>query len=470
MATLLAALATFGAGFVLRPFGAIVFGRLGDTHGRKSAFLATMVLMGGATAAIGLLPTYSTAGWVAPALLVLLRLIQGLAIGGEFGGAVTYVAEHSPPGRKGFYTSWLQTTGTIGLLLSLGVIMVLRTFLTEEQFAAWGWRVPFLLSLILLAFSLAIRMRLGESPAFVEMRASGTVSRQPLRDTFGNPKVRSAVLIAIFGMVAGQAVIWYMGHFYSLQFLSATLKLDHKLASTYLACALVLATPFFVIFGWLSDKVGRLPLMMLGCVLSAALFIPVFKGLEHFGNPALEAFRATHVVQLAGNDCSLTPSTQGPTQCALARSYLTSLAVPVQVIDSSSSLQIISGDDVLEGFRKPELNKLLQNQGLPMSAESTQVNGVAVVLLLMALVLMAALVYGPLGAHLTEQFPVHVRYSAVSVSLQFGNGWIGGFGPFIATALVSSSGDVYQGLWYPIGVSVLAVVVTIFSVKPVSKY
>jgi MFS family permease len=465
-AAILASLATFGAGFVLRPFGAIVFGRLGDMVGRKKTFLITMMIMGVGTAAIGFLPTFQTIGWAAPAVLVTLRLVQGLAIGGEFGGAVTYIAEHSPADRRGLMTSWLQITGTIGLLLSLGLILGLRSCMSPENFASWGWRIPFMLSILLLAYSLFMRMKLEESPVFLEMKAHGRGSSNPIKDTFANKSNLKMVMLAIFGAVAGQAVIWYTAHFYSLQFLTATLKINPQSAYAYLTIALILATPFFLVFGWLSDKIGRKAIMMSGCLLAALFFMPIFKGLAQYGNPALVDFRAKTMVVIEGGDCRedqtfigqlFQPLATKP--CTKARSFLAANAVPYTVKPGGAELTISVGDQTFTGFDDKVLRTALLAKGMPSAADPAQVNAPMVVLHLFALVFFSTMVYGPMGAFLVEQFPTNIRYSGVSVALQFGNGWIGGFAPFIATAVVMASGDIFQGLLYTVIVSAITLVV-----------
>lgn len=465
-AAILASLATFGAGFVLRPFGAIVFGRLGDLVGRKKTFLVTMMIMGLATATIGFLPTFETIGWAAPAILVLLRLVQGLAIGGEFGGAVTYIAEHADPRHRGVTTSWLQITGTLGLLASLTVILVLRSSLSAESFASWGWRVPFVLSLGLLAYSLYVRMRLEESPIFLEMKAHGKGSRNPVKDIFGNSRTLRIVLVTIFGAVAGQAVIWYTAHFYSLQFLTTMLKLPAQSAYAYLTIALVLATPFFVLFGWLSDLVGRKWIMLTGCLLSALLFMPLFQGLAKYGNPALEEFRArTHVV-IEGSDCREEQSFVGQLfqpkatkPCTRARSFLAAQGIPYSLQQQQGELRLVIGEMILPGFDEAVVRRVLVERGMPLTADPARVNAPMIVLMLFGLIFLSTMVYGPMGAFLVEQFPTQVRYSGVSVALQFGNGWIGGFAPFVATAMVVGSGDIFHGLLYTIAVSLITLVV-----------
>lgn len=455
-AAFLASLATFGAGFVLRPFGALVFGRLGDLVGRKKTFLVTMLIMGVATAGVGLLPSFQSIGWWAPVILVTLRLLQGLAVGGEFGGAVTYVAEHSAQDQRGFLTAWIQITATLGLLLSILVVLACRQSMSAEAFASWGWRIPFVGSILILVLSLYIRAKLHESPVFQKMKAEGRTSKNPIKDVLGNPRNLRMLLVAIFGTVAGQAVIWYTGHFYSLFFMTNTLKLDQSQAYWYLTLALVLGTPFFLVFGWLSDRVGRKWIVVIGCALSALLFIPIFQGLMTYGNPQLAAFRASHVVKVAGPGCAADQSfvTQlfSPgqvTPCSRAKAFLSANAVPYE-IGPAEALTLRLGDKTLPGFDEPALRPALQEAGLPAKADPAHVNGPMVVLLLFVLVFLATMVYGPLGALLVELFPTQVRYSGVSLALQLGNGWIGGFAPLIAASVVVSTGDVFAGLWYTV--------------------
>ena len=465
-AAFLATLATFGAGFVLRPFGAIFFGRLGDMIGRKHTFLITMLVMGLATAAVGFLPTYETIGWLAPAILVTLRLLQGLAVGGEFGGAVTYVAEHASAKDRGFTTSWMQITATLGLLLSLLVILVCRNSMSAEAFANWGWRIPFVLSILLLVVSLYIRLKLEESPVFMRMKAEGKASKNPIKDTLGNKRTLRIVLLAIFGAVAGQAVIWYTGHFYSLFFMTSTLKINYQSAYTYLTVALLLGTPFFVFFGWLSDRAGRKWIMMAGCLISAIAFIPLFQGLTYYGNPALYEFRAKNTVIIEGGDCRedqsfvgqlFQPKTTKP--CTLAKSFLSNNAVPYELRPGSADLKIRVGDQTFNGYDQNILRESLTKRGLPTVADPAKINGPMVVLMLFCLVFLATMVYGPIGAFLVELFETKVRYSGVSVSLQFGNGWIGGFAPFLATMLVVSTGNIYAGLYYTVVIAALTFII-----------
>ncbi|WP_027552265.1 MFS transporter [Bradyrhizobium sp. Cp5.3] len=456
-AALLAALATFGAGFVLRPFGAVVFGRLGDLVGRKKTFLVTMLVMGLATAAVGLLPSFETFGWWAPTILVGLRLLQGLAVGGEFGGAVTYVAEHSDPDKRGFTTSWIQITATLGLFLSLAVIILCRSSMSAESFSSWGWRIPFIGSIALLILSLYIRLKLHESPVFQQMKAEGKGSKNPIVDTLGDRRNLRLVLVAIFGVVAGQAVIWYTGHFYSLYFMTTALKMSQDQANFYLLVALTLGTPFFLFFGWLSDKVGRKWIVVAGCALSALLIMPLFQSLATYGNPALAEFRAKTSVVIHGNDCGEDQSwigqlfrPQATKECTRLKAFLTANAVPYVVKTDTASLGVQVNDDPAAAFDEAKLLKELTERGLPSAKAPAQPNGPVVIAILFALVFLATMVYGPLGALLVELFPVHIRYSGVSVALQFGNGWIGGFAPFVATAVVIASGNIFGGLWYTI--------------------
>lgn len=464
-AALLAALATFGAGFVLRPFGAIVFGRLGDVVGRKKTFLITMLVMGIATAAIGLLPTFETLGWAAPALLVALRLLQGLAVGGEFGGAVTYVAEHSRADQRGFTTSWIQITGTLGLFLSLIVILICRASMSPEAFASWGWRLPFVGSIVLLLLSLYIRLKLHESPVFQQMKKEGRTSRSPIAETLGNPRNRKLVLIAIFGVVAGQAVVWYTGHFYSLYFMTTTLKLTHDQANLYLIIALTLGTPFFLFFGWLSDKIGRKGIVLTGCVLSAVLFVPLFQALAHYGNPPLAAFRAHTQVQISGEGCrahdslSLFQARDTGSACAPLKRQLAAHAVPYTVQDGTGPVRVAINGEALSDVSEPALMASLAAHGLPPAGAPVHPDGPMVVAVLFALIFLATMVYGPLGALLVELFPVQIRYSGVSLALQLGNGWIGGFAPFVATAVVIATGDIFGGLWYTVAFAALTAII-----------
>ncbi|HYW15811.1 MAG TPA: MFS transporter [Allosphingosinicella sp.] len=482
------ALAAFAAGFAVRPFGALVFGRIGDLVGRKYTFLVTMAIMGLSTFLVGLLPSYASVGVAAPIALVVLRLLQGLALGGEYGGAATYVAEHAPPGRRGFYTSWIQTTATLGLFAALLVVIGTRTALGEEAFAAWGWRIPFLLSILLLAVSLWIRLQLEESPVFRKMKAEGTTSKAPLRESFARWGNLRIVLIALFGAVAGQAVVWYTGQFYALFFLEKTLKVDGATANILIAIALALATPFFVFFGWLSDRIGRKPIILAGCALAALTYFPLFEGLTRAANPALyEAQQEAPVEVMAdARVCSLQFDPIGRTSfnrngCDIAKSLLAKAGIGYVSVDTGfgSGARLKIGNAFIDIPNAPatgepatharwaataeaDIKAALANAGYPSKAEPSQVDKPLVVGILFILVLYVTMVYGPIAALLVELFPSRIRYSSMSLPYHIGNGWFGGFLPTTAFAMVAATGDIYYGLWYPIGIAVLTLVVGLF--------
>jgi MFS family permease len=479
------ALAAFGAGFAVRPFGALVFGRLGDLVGRKHTFLITMGIMGGSTFAVGLLPTYATAGVLAPILLLALRLLQGLALGGEYGGAATYVAENSPAGKRGLFTSFIQTTATLGLFGALIVVIVTRTSLGEDAFKAWGWRIPFLISVILLGISLWIRMQLAESPVFVKMTNLGTTSKAPLAEAFGRWPNLKIVLISLLGGVMGQAVVWYTGQFYALFFLERIVKVDGATTNILIAIALVLATPGFVFFGWLSDKIGRKPIILAGCLVAVLTYFPLFGGLTRYANPALYAAQhATPVTVIADpGQCSFQfdPIGKNPfdtTSCDIAKSFLAKAGVSYQREDAppGAVAQIRSGGSTftapdpkvvkagadrkaaIAAFQK-QVKASLTAAGYPDKADPATINKPMVVLILFILVLYVTMVYGPIAAMLVELFPARIRYSAMSLPYHIGNGWFGGFLPATAFAMVAATGDIYYGLWYPVVVAGLTVVV-----------
>jgi MFS family permease len=460
-AAFLASLATFGAGFAVRPLGALVFGRIGDLVGRKYTFLITIVVMGSATALVGVLPTYAQIGIWAPVLLVTLRLAQGLALGGEYGGAATYVAEHAPHGRRGLYTSWIQTTATLGFFLSLAVILGCRLVFGDDDFKNWGWRVPFLFSVILLAISVYIRLRLEESPVFMELKAEGRHSRAPLTESFGQWTNLKVVMLALFGATAGQGVVWYTGQFYALFFLQNTLKLDFKLAYMLIAVALVIGTPFFIVFGKLSDRVGRKPIMVAGCLLAALTYVPIFNGLSHYANPALADFQERAAISVAARECHFNIFAKPSTPCDRARDFLTKAGLSYESVNYGGRYDVVTtiAGRTLHGFDEAAYREALVESGYPAAADPARVNRPMTVLLLVILMIYVTMVYGPIAAFLVELFPTRIRYSSMSLPYHIGNGWFGGFLPFLAAALVVKSGNIYYGLWYPIAVAALTGIV-----------
>ncbi len=484
------ALLAFAAGFAVRPFGAIVFGRLGDLWGRKNTFLVTMLLMGLSTFAVGLLPGYDQIGVAAPALLIVMRLIQGLALGGEYGGAATYVAEHAPPGKRGLYTSWIQTTATLGLFLSLIVILAVRSLTGEEVFKAWAWRIPFLVSAILLAVSLWIRLKLNESPVFQKMVDEGKTSKKPLAESFGQWSNLKVVLLALVGLTAGQAVVWYTGQFYALFFLEKTLKVDGPLTNTLVAFALILGTPFFVVFGWLSDKIGRKPIILTGCLLAALTYFPIFKALTEAANPALAhaSARAPVVVIAEPATCHVQFDPVGKqvftSGCDVARAALANAGVSYEALDSTAESEgafVMIGERGLAGLDATgmstaqfkaardvwvkDLNAILHEAGYPPKADPDQVNKPMVVGLLFLLMLYVTMVYGPVAAALVEMFPARIRYTSMSLPYHIGNGWFGGFLPTTAFAMVAATGNIYFGLWYPIVIAAATAVIGFLFVR-----
>ena len=481
------ALATFAAGFAVRPFGALVFGRLGDLVGRKHTFLITMSIMGSATFLVGLLPSYASVGIWAPIALVLLRLLQGLALGGEYGGAATYVAEHAPPGKRGLYTSWIQTTATLGLFAALLVVIGTRTGMGEDAFKAWGWRIPFLASLLLLIVSLWIRMKLDESPVFMSMKRAGTTSKAPLAEAFGRWSNLKIVLIALLGAVMGQAVVWYTGQFYALFFLERILRVDGATTNILTAIALALATPAFIFFGWLSDRIGRKPIILAGCLIAALTYTTLFHALTLYANPALAAAQARAPVTVIADpaQCSVQFDPVGKNKfdsrsCDIAKSFLAKAGVSYQRVDAppGSVAQIKAGETTLTAPDPRQLTgadrkaaiaefqgsakKALTAVGYPDKADAASINKPMVVLILFVLVLYVTMVYGPIAALLVELFPARIRYSAMSLPYHIGNGWFGGFLPTIAFAMVAATGDIYYGLWYPIVIAALTVVLGLF--------
>jgi MFS family permease len=465
-AALLSAFATYAAGFLVRPFGAIVFGRIGDLVGRKYTFLVTIVFMGGATFLVGLLPTYQTIGWAAPILLVLLRLVQGLALGGEYGGAATYVAEHAAHERRGYDTAWIQTTATLGFFLALAIIGGCRVWMDAKVFAEWGWRIPFWLSLILLIFSVYIRLKLHESPVFQKMKAEGKGSTSPLKDSFLKYPNNKYVLLALLGATAGQGVVWYTGQFYALFFLIITLKLDYLSAYMLVGASLLLGTPFFIFFGWLSDKIGRLKIILAGCLIAAVTYFPLFAGLTHYVNPALEAYSAkTQItVTAAPADCQFHIFV-GPwskfSDCDRVKDFLTKQGLSFKSVAAEGGKAVVTtfGPVTLEGWDQKKLESALKESGYPGPADKNKVNWGMALLILFIMLIYVTMVYGPIAAFLVELFPTKIRYTSMSLPYHIGNGWFGGMLPLTATAMVAATGDIYYGLWYPIVVAIMTVII-----------
>jgi MFS family permease len=469
-AALLASFATYAAGFLVRPFGALVFGRIGDLVGRKYTFLVTIIVMGLSTAAAGLLPTYATIGMLSPTILVLLRLAQGLALGGEYGGAATYVAEHAPDRRRGLNTSFIQTTATLGFFLSLVIIGTCRLEMSEASFKGWGWRIPFLVSLFLLVFSVYIRLKLNESPVFLRMKAEGKGSKAPLRESFTKWPNLKIVLLALFGATAGQGVVWYTGQFYALFFLVGTLKIDWKTAYSILGVALALGTGLFVFFGWLSDEIGRKKIMLAGCLLAAATYFPIYRAMTHYGNPALEAFAARTTISLTATDCHMhlfpNPKTHY-SDCDKVQDFLSKRSLSFETTEGPSDSKPIThiGDKVIEGWDDAKLSAALKVLGYPATANPADVNVLMLILLVFIQVVYVTMVYGPIAAFLVELFPTRIRYTSMSLPYHIGNGWFGGMLPLTATALVAVNGNIYSGLWYPVIVAAVSLVIGAIFIK-----
>jgi MFS family permease len=539
------ALLAFAAGFIVRPFGALVFGRLGDMIGRKYTFLVTILLMGASTFIVGILPNYAAIGAAAPIILIALRLLQGLALGGEYGGAATYVAEHAPHGRRGAYTAWIQTTATLGLFLSLLVILGTRTAIGEDAFQEWGWRVPFIVSIALLAVSVWIRLSMNESPAFKKMKAEGKTSKAPLSESFGQWGNLKIVILALFGLVAGQAVVWYTGQFYALFFLTQALKVDGATANILVAVSLLIGTPFFVVFGTLSDKIGRKPIILGGCLVAALTYFPLFKALTEAANPALAHAQATAPVTLTSDDreCSFqfnpTGTAKFTSSCDVAKQLLASSSVNYEnvagaagsvafvkvgdtVIQSYSPTRVTDADvpaakeaaaksvdgatkkleeasaggdaakvkdaekalkdakgnlaafdkdpkaaagKIMDGQFKKAVGAALKAAGYPAKADPAQLNKPLIVAILTLLVIYVTAVYGPIAAMLVEMFPTRIRYTSMSLPYHIGNGWFGGLLPTTAFAIVAQTGNIYNGLWYPIIVASITFVIGVLFIK-----
>ncbi|HYC54915.1 MAG TPA: MFS transporter [Candidatus Binatia bacterium] len=480
------ALLAFAAGFIVRPFGALVFGRLGDMIGRKYTFLLTIVIMGVSTFVVGVLPTYASIGVAAPVVLIGLRLLQGLALGGEYGGAATYVAEHAPHGRRGEFTSWIQTTATMGLFLSLLVILGTRTWLGEEAFTDWGWRVPFLVSLVLLAVSVWIRVSMSESPAFQRMKAEGKTSKAPLRESFANWANLRIVILALIGLTAGQAVVWYTGQFYALFFLTQALKVDGPTANVLVAVSLILGTPFFVIFGTLSDRIGRKPIIMAGCLISALTYFPLFRMLTEAANPDLARAQSSSqvIVHADPSECSFqfnpTGTTKFTSSCDVAKQVLAAASVSYENARASGTASVAIGETVIpsvdvssmtaDDAKKAEaefskrVREALVARGYPSAADPDKMNKPLIVAILTVLVLYVTMVYGPIAAALVELFPTRIRYSSMSLPYHIGNGWFGGLLPTTAFAIVAQTGNMYDGLWYPVIIAAATFVIGVLFV------
>lgn len=478
------ALLAFAAGFLVRPFGALFFGRIGDLVGRKYTFLITILIMGLSTFIVGLLPSYETIGWIAPVTLIILRMLQGLALGGEYGGAAVYVAEHAPVGRRGFYTSWIQTTATIGLLLSLMIILLLRTYLGEKAFAEYGWRIPFLLSIFLLAISVWIRLQMSESPAFQKMKEEGTQSKAPLSEAFGQWKNGKMVIIALLGLVAGQAVVWYTGQFYALFFLQSILKVDLFTSNVLIAWSLILGTGGFIFFGSLSDRIGRKPVILAGCFIAAITYFPLFTQLTQIANPTLARAIETVKVQVSAD-----PATCGSVfdpvgirtftaPCDVARVAMARSAIKYELVAApagSAAKVLVNGKEVAIDAAIPKnmasFAAAAQEAGYPKAGDPslmklngffealTNLQSLKIIAILTVLVLYVTAVYGPIAAALVEFFPTRIRYTAMSLPYHIGNGWFGGFLPPTAFAMVASTGDIYYGLWYPVVIALGTVVI-----------
>ncbi|MBC3810818.1 MFS transporter [Undibacterium aquatile] len=483
------ALLAFAAGFIVRPFGALVFGRLGDMIGRKYTFLVTILIMGGSTFCVGLLPGYASWGIVSPIILVSLRILQGLALGGEYGGAATYVAEHAPHDKRGAYTAWIQTTATLGLFLSLMVILGTRQAIGEEEFASWGWRVPFLVSVFLLAISVWIRLSMNESPAFAKMKAEGKTSKAPLTESFGQWKNLKIVILALVGLTAGQAVVWYTGQFYALFFLQQTLKVDGATANLLIAASLVIGTPFFIVFGSLSDKIGRKPIILAGCLIAAVTYFPIFNALTHYANPALESAlkNAPVVVTADPADCQFqfnpTGTKKFTSSCDIVKAKLAAASVNYsnEIAPAGTVASVKVGDKVITSFNATSLPKeeaaakdkafskeladAIKAAGYPAKADPKQIDKPMVLVLLVILVIYVTMVYGPIAAMLVEMFPTRIRYTSMSLPYHIGNGWFGGLLPTTAFALVAFKGDIYYGLWYPIVIALMTFVIGALFIK-----
>ena len=463
-AALLGAFGAYAAGFLVRPFGAIIFGRVGDLVGRKYTFLITIVFMGLATVLVGFLPTYSSIGFAAPLILVVLRLIQGLALGGEYGGAATYVAEHASDNKRGYATSWIQTTATVGMLLALVVIALCRAWSDAPTFSSWAWRIPFWFSIPLLLISIYIRLKLSESPVFRRMKEQGKRSKAPLTDSFLKYPNNKYVALALLGATAGQGVVWYTGQFYALFFIQIYLKLDYIATYTLIGLSLLIGTPFFLVFGALSDRIGRKKIILAGCLIAALTYFPLFRGLTHYINPALEEYQQKTPISVAASDCNFHIFI-GPwsrqTACDRVKDFLGKAGLSFISTPAEAGKDVVTriGNIELQGWDPAKFAAALKETGYPPKADMSRVNWFMAELILVIMVIYVTMVYGPIAAFLVELFPARIRYTSMSLPYHIGNGWFGGMLPLLATAIVAAAGNIYQGLWYPIIVALMSVVI-----------
>jgi MFS family permease len=469
-AALLGAFGAYAAGFLVRPFGALIFGRIGDLVGRKYTFLVTIVVMGLSTVLVGFMPTYATMGFVAPLILVTLRLAQGLALGGEYGGAATYVAEHAPDHKRGYATSWIQTTATLGMLLALIIIGVCRYVMDAKAFSDWGWRIPFWFSIPLLLISIYIRLKLQESPIFQRMKSQGKGSKAPLTDSFLKYPNNKIVALALLGATAGQGVVWYTGQFYALFFLLIYLKLDFIPTYILVGLSLLIGTPFFLVFGALSDKIGRKKIILAGCLIAALTYFPLFHGLTHFVNPDLEAYQERTPITVTASDCNFHIFI-GPwsrqSACDKAKDFLGKAGLSFTSLPAVSAEDVVTkiGTTEIKGWDEAKYKDALKATGYPAKADLSKVNWVMTELLLVIMVIYVTMVYGPIAAFLVELFPARIRYTSMSLPYHIGNGWFGGMLPLLATAMVAKAGNIYYGLWYPIVVALITFVIGLLFVK-----
>jgi MFS family permease len=465
-AALLSAFVTYAAGFLVRPFGALIFGRIGDLVGRKYTFLITIVVMGLSTVFVGFMPTYETIGLAAPLILVILRLAQGLALGGEYGGAATYVAEHAPDHKRGYSTSWIQTTATLGMFMALIVIGTTRGLMDSQTFSGWGWRVPFLVSIPLLLISIYIRLKLNESPIFQRMKAQGKRSKNPIKESFFHYPNNKYVALALLGATAGQGVVWYTGQFYALFFMQIYLKLDFVPTYTLIGLSLAIGTPFFVLFGALSDRIGRKKIILAGCLLAALTYLPLFRALTHYVNPTLEQYQKNTPITVAADpsECHfhifIGPwSKQSP--CDKAKDFLGKAGLSFTTIPGQPGQSVVTriGNIEIKGWDEAKYKAALKETNYPAKADPSKVNWVMAELILVVMVIYVTMVYGPIAAFLVELFPAKIRYTSMSLPYHIGNGWFGGMLPLLATAMVATAGNIYYGLWYPIVVALLTFLV-----------